>query len=453
MDEVVTLHARARTALRVGVVHDLRVAIRRCRALAQGLREIDDDEGAREWKALSDAGRPLFQGLGDLRDAQVMREHGESLLADDPSKALVLDVIDARIRRVKEGARAAVAAFDGDLWRRTGTSLPSRAAALLEQRALFDHLALRRFSEARELHHAAMRSKSAVGLHDLRIAVKKLRYTVENFLPEVHAQVGKLLKKLQELLGDIHDLDVLHTFLGSEHVHLHSDDRSRVCQSIRLVRDGKVAAYRALCASTDERDGAWTLLRSPLLEGSEMAEAHRAVFLRKARCHGVTEADARSLERSALTLVAALAPRLRPLKDARAPALVRAAAICLLVDGGGKPARRFARRLPLALGFSERDRALLEAVAASAANAPGPEDKRILVLPARDQALVVALGAVLHLAAVLRHSAPFVVRDDDAVLTLLVTHGMEDAEGFARSRAPLEALLGKPMWWRAPTPT
>jgi CHAD domain-containing protein len=167
MSEVVALHERARRALRVDVVHDLRVAIRRCRSMVQGLREIDDDAGAARWKALSDTGRPLFQGLGDLRDAQVLRELADELLRSDPAHPHIVDMIDKRVEATKRGARAAVETFDPAAWQSAAEGLSVRAKSLLRERPLFDHLALRRFFEARELHRAAMRSKSSTALHQL----------------------------------------------------------------------------------------------------------------------------------------------------------------------------------------------------------------------------------------------------------------------------------------------
>src|SRR5229473_6217579 len=57
-------------------VHDLRVSLRRCRSLADGLMAIDP---APDWKAMRRAGKRLFQRLGDLRDIHVMEEWVEKL--------------------------------------------------------------------------------------------------------------------------------------------------------------------------------------------------------------------------------------------------------------------------------------------------------------------------------------------------------------------------------------
>src|ERR1700687_524640 len=50
-------------------VHDLRVALRRCRSLADGMIAMDPE---RDWKAMKKAGKRLFQRLGAFRDLPLM---------------------------------------------------------------------------------------------------------------------------------------------------------------------------------------------------------------------------------------------------------------------------------------------------------------------------------------------------------------------------------------------
>src|SRR6202008_251097 len=61
---------------RADPVHDLRVSLRRCRSLADGMMAMDPE---REWKAMRKAGKGLFQRLGDLRDVQIMMEWFDKL--------------------------------------------------------------------------------------------------------------------------------------------------------------------------------------------------------------------------------------------------------------------------------------------------------------------------------------------------------------------------------------
>jgi hypothetical protein len=63
-------------------------------------------------------------------------------------------------------------------------------------------------------HAPALEAEAdAVGQHDLRISIKRLRYSLEFFAvcydPEEVAAILSALSTLQDLLGDIHDADVL----------------------------------------------------------------------------------------------------------------------------------------------------------------------------------------------------------------------------------------------------
>ena len=65
-------------------VHDLRVSLRRCRSLADGLYALDPDPN---WKAMRKAGKRLFQRLGALRDIQIMMEWIENATSTEVATA------------------------------------------------------------------------------------------------------------------------------------------------------------------------------------------------------------------------------------------------------------------------------------------------------------------------------------------------------------------------------
>ena len=69
-----------------------------------------------------------------------------------------------------------------------------------------------RVNEMREWADAAHDPTCIEELHNMRIAAKRLRYTLEIFAPTLGKDAGKLLKTvedIQEQLGAIHDCDVL----------------------------------------------------------------------------------------------------------------------------------------------------------------------------------------------------------------------------------------------------
>jgi CHAD domain-containing protein len=67
-----------------------------------------------------------------------------------------------------------------------------------------------RTAEVRSFSPAVLEPHNVSALHDMRIAAKRLRYILELIAPvlgEEAAQRAKLAKKLQDLLGEIHDCD------------------------------------------------------------------------------------------------------------------------------------------------------------------------------------------------------------------------------------------------------
>jgi len=252
-------------------VHDLRVALRRCRSMADGMMAMDPD---RDWKAMKKAGKRLFQRLGDLRDVQIMMEWIEKLhprrsqtaasdvspepTADrgsagdgnrttrsDSAADALFEILQERELAHKKEARAALDEFDGKEWRQWCKSLPVRAARVRPGSAVFKHLALERWTAARELHTRALRNRSQIAFHTLRIGIKRFRYIVENFLPEQHKSWSDDLKHMQDLLGEVHDLDVL--WAAAVSCHVFPDDASRKSWHARILeeRTKRIDEYRS----------------------------------------------------------------------------------------------------------------------------------------------------------------------------------------------------------------
>jgi CHAD domain-containing protein len=304
-------------------VHDLRVALRRCRSMADGLRAIDPD---REWKSMKRAGRELFQRLGALRDVQVMMEWIEELepaaasthgifaevhesaeqfsveralsptgsgqalptspspatnaaendepkieaQADgsgDPVAGALLKNLSEREKEQKREARSALEEFDHKQWKQWAESLPPRAVRLRPGSGIFKHLALERWTEGRALHARALRNRSQIALHTLRIAIKRFRYIVENFLPAEHKTWSKGLKEVQDALGEIHDLDVLWATALSCHVFPDAAARNRWHARILEERNKRIARYREKMVGPNSL---WQVWRGGLPQGKQI---------------------------------------------------------------------------------------------------------------------------------------------------------------------------------------
>ncbi len=188
-------------------VHDLRVALRRCRSIASGFMVFDPHPA---WRLMKNAGRKLFQQLGELRDTQVMMEWVERLSNESgETSAALIRHLAGREMQYKESASEALRDFSRKKWESWSRLLCNRAQRIPAGSMAFQHLALERWTEAYALHRQAMRNRSHAAYHRLRIGLKKYRYTIENFLPDRHALWGTELGQLQDLLGEMHDLHVL----------------------------------------------------------------------------------------------------------------------------------------------------------------------------------------------------------------------------------------------------
>ena len=273
-------------------VHDLRVALRRCRSMADGMMAMDPDPS---WKAMKRAGKRVFQQLGALRDVQIMMEWIEKLRLKDipqidsskapnqelgigaitlaptpqnPAETLVKD-LERRETELKREARVALEEFDRKQWRQWSKSLPARASRIRPGSPVFKHLALERWTAARELHTVALRSRSQVAFHTLRIGIKRFRYIVENFLPGEHAEWGNDLKHLQDLLGEVHDLDVLWAAAIASRV-LSDDIVKRAWhEHIAAERTKRIDEYRS---RTTGPDSLWNKWRAGLPQGEQIQE-------------------------------------------------------------------------------------------------------------------------------------------------------------------------------------
>jgi CHAD domain-containing protein len=223
-------------------VHDLRVALRRCRSMADGFRAIDPDK---KWKKMRRQATSLFDNLGALRDCHVLMEWVEKLGAkDDPIADKLLDHLRQQEPELQRQAGIAMESFDRKQWEQWARFLPRRAARLPADSDVFQTLALERLNNARRLQGSALKTCGPVAFHRLRIGLKKFRYVVENFLPQQHEAWKDDLKDLQDLLGEIHDLDVLQELVSQVCGTAPPELRQRWDQMIASERTRRVEQYR-----------------------------------------------------------------------------------------------------------------------------------------------------------------------------------------------------------------
>lgn len=207
-------------------VHQARVASRRMRAGLAMFADCFDEKKVGQWRKRI---RRLTRGLGLARDLDVQIEFLERFLAGldekDRRHRPGVERLLLRLRQRRGAAQPKVvktldalqkgnvmAEMAGELekelfqLRHSGVTLQSpyafeRAAAHIGQRR--DNVLARA--------HALADPEDISGHHQMRIDAKRLRYTMEICDPVYDRQLGpaiKAVKKVQSLLGDIHDCDV-----------------------------------------------------------------------------------------------------------------------------------------------------------------------------------------------------------------------------------------------------
>ncbi len=226
-------------------VHDLRVASRR-------LREALSLAGA---DAQGKTVRRITRALGQVRDLDVRIGFLRAFLSRHPSAdlRLLLGRFEERRRKARRDA--------GKTLRRVRDSgvldestLPSPA---MDREFAVRHV-FRGLRDVTDLAPFVSREEAADRHHRLRIAARHLRYALEIFRPVFGKSVEpriSALKKLQDLLGEIHDCDVWLASLPAK------------AEGFAVLRENRFrrrrALYRRLVAWWSGHQEIWKQLKSP----------------------------------------------------------------------------------------------------------------------------------------------------------------------------------------------
>jgi len=230
---MIELAPALRGATGVVDVHQARVEVRRFRARTRALRPLLD----RPWLEDADADMKWFGDLlGKVRDADVLSEDLERLAAALPE----LDFFAGRellggLRVERAAARSAlVAAVDSDRYRDLVDRLlaaavdPPLGAASSEDDPAEQVLPALLTKQWRRLCHdvaATTVDPSNGALHEARKGAKKLRYAAEMAEAAVGAPAHRLVKagrRLQRILGEVHDAATAETWLRNRVLELDS---------------------------------------------------------------------------------------------------------------------------------------------------------------------------------------------------------------------------------------
>jgi CHAD domain-containing protein len=246
-------------------VHDLRVALRRCRTMADALTEVNPSPG---WKKLKKSTRDLFQALGQLRNTQVAKEWVKKLgAAKDPLRKRLLKVLDEKEKEAQKIAEKTLAQFDRKEWKKWSRKFPSKAAFFPVESVVFQRLALAKLNEAVELYQRARKVRSGAAWHRLRIGLKGFRYILENFLPARYEHSSKELKRMQDILGEVHDLDVLRPVVRKQASGLDPKILADWMTKIEKERKSRLEEFRT---KTIDKESYWVFWHKGLEWGHNL---------------------------------------------------------------------------------------------------------------------------------------------------------------------------------------
>jgi len=426
------------------VVHDLRVAIRRCRSVAAVMEEVDPDP---VWPELRKIARKLFRSLGALRDAQVMDEWVKKLAPEtDPVRAHLHSAFESSEPRLRENALRIAAKFDLKTWKHLEHAVRHRSRLVPTGGLAAECLALERFEAAKELHAKALRTEKPNPWHALRIGLKRFRYTVEGLLPGQYAAWSDHLKRVQDILGAIHDLDVLAGQVKKSDF-LETEDGVKLWQeTIGRERHERMETYRQL---TLGHTSLWNVWRSGLPTNGRVEAAAMARLRATARAIDPRPRRSSQISRIAVALFDAFrrANSAAAFADASLRRVLLAAARLQSVGAAspGKSRQKAGRKFLLALGVPpgwtrEEWELLAETVRYHRGAEPSAESGPFSKLSADQQNKVRALAGVLRLARSLRKcgvesgSGLRAEKSVDAIL-LRVPGLADDVESAARLAA------------------
>jgi len=446
-------------------VHDLRVAIRRCRSVAAVMKEVDPDPS---WHEMRRSPKKLFRKLGELRDTQIMdewvAEHGAE---NDKLRVILHNFFQEREPKLLQEALRLAGKFDTKSWQRLERKLRKRIRLVPTGSLAAQCLAVERLNEAKELHAKALRADKPSAWHGLRIGLKKFRYTVESLLPQQYGAWSANLKHLQDILGEVHDLDVLRVIIKQKANGEAAELQPEWERTIERQRSARLQEYRELAVG---KDSVWNVWQQALPHGKRLETTATARLRATARATNAHPLRAAHISRLSTALFDALGrAHTAPVFDSAdmRRVLRGAARLCgVSLKGTGNPPKKAARRFllerPAPPSWTHKEWELLAwTVRFHRGTEPKGTSDAFAALHQDQQADVKALAGVIRLARGLRkckieQSSGWRAEKTAAAVLLHVPGLVDSAENAARLAAAkhlLDTYLGKPLILKPASPS
>lgn len=205
----------------IEALHDLRVALRRLRVWLRIHNLACSDSSA---KSLERRLRRMQKWLGPARDADIALVAVQSWPVKSKKEKRVRAALEKHLQEMSRREREDVAER---LHSASWNVLADRVDRYIEQLAKgtpvseplivrLGRAVIRRLARQVRGRYRKLTDRSANELHRLRIAVRRLRYAAEFFeraMEEKTQRIARAARKLQDVLGDIHDVDIITALL------------------------------------------------------------------------------------------------------------------------------------------------------------------------------------------------------------------------------------------------
>jgi CHAD domain-containing protein len=245
------LEAAAASGTDMDAVHDMRVASRRTREALSALSPAFKKKTADELFSIA---KRVTRSLGAVRDADVFLEEFTAMAAgtEDEEERIALAYLIGRRQGERAGAldrmRKKLRKLDLKAARKRFRKVAASTRRGEMGRRPLVFLARDVLSDRIDIVYAhlpaALEEDNAPEQHAMRIAFKHLRYAVETFAPcfdSSFSRIHETLIAFQDVLGDIHDLDV---FMAAVELTLTRDEAT----DAGVTRDGIDAILAELAA-------------------------------------------------------------------------------------------------------------------------------------------------------------------------------------------------------------
>ena len=223
-------------------IHDMRVAIRRMRTLLKMSRRLF---GTWHTDVVRRSFADTMRATGDLRDEEVLEET-LSEASDHPDFTAWIAARRVREQRLRRAVVTRIERGDLDRSRLMLKALlvfpvdPERETDLARFARKTVEGARRKVEKQRDVE-----VNDVLGMHDLRIAYKELRYSIELLSDALPIDARAMLEPatvFQKRLGEVHDVDVaIETVANAK--NLAPPAREEALVTLAAVRQKRIAKY------------------------------------------------------------------------------------------------------------------------------------------------------------------------------------------------------------------